>query len=313
MKIKTLTRKAKPPILPSRPADPTGVDALERKAMKAFARRFRLVGKAYIEALNRIPAQPVANKSYTYQLDPLILHSIMNQTSSSVDAILLQGGESNLWFFESYVDVAYRRGTAQSYSNLARQSSAYRGAHGTLRSLLTQEPYRRRIALLAAREFEEMKGLSNQVKADMIRVLTDGLGRGLNPRDIAQRLTKQTRLSLGRANRIARTEITTALRRARMDETQDANERYGLVTKEMHYSALSPTTRISHAERHGNLYTIDQQREWWSQDANSINCKCTSISILVDPEGKPLFPDIVKRARDTEILVKKEKRGPWKE
>jgi hypothetical protein len=56
----------------------------------------------------------------------------------------------------------------------------------------------------------------------MARVLTDGVGRGLNPLDIARNLT--TRPVERRANRIARTEVTTALRRAKWDEDQEAND-----------------------------------------------------------------------------------------
>ena len=47
------------------------------------------------------------------------------------------------------------------------------------------------MALVRARVFEEMKGLSGQVKADMARILTDGIARGLNPREVAKNLTNQ--------------------------------------------------------------------------------------------------------------------------
>ena len=70
------------------------------------------------------------------------------------------------------------------------------------------------MALVHARVFEEMKGLTADVKRDMARVLTDGVGRGLNPRDIA-RNHRPDRHREAPANRIARTEVTTALRRAK--------------------------------------------------------------------------------------------------
>ncbi|MDX7019109.1 phage head morphogenesis protein, partial [Klebsiella aerogenes] len=79
-----------------------------------------------------------------------------------------------------------------------------------------------RMALVRARVFEEMKGLSGQVKADMARILTDGIARGLNPREVAINLTNQAGIETRRANRIARTEIPSALRRARLDEADEA-------------------------------------------------------------------------------------------
>lgn len=289
--------KPRPPILPSRPADPTGADALERSAMRAFRVRVRKARKAYVEAIDRFPREPSVNARYTYRLDPFLLQSVLRDTGAFVDSLLLEGGADNVWFFEAFVELAYRRGTAQQFSNLARQSSAYRGGQESLARVLRSEPYRRRLALIAAREFEEMKGLSGDVQANMARVLTDGLARGQNPLVIARRLSAQAGIEERRANRIARTEITTALRRARLDEAEDAQEEYGLRSLEMHFSALSPTTRATHAARHGKLYTVEQQRDWWAQDANSINCKCSSITVLVDRHNKPLFPAIIQRAR----------------
>ena len=142
-----------------------------------------------------------------------------------------------------------------------------------------------------------MKGLTADVKRDMARVLTDGVGRGLNPRDIARNLTDQTGIEKRRANRIARTEVTTALRRAKWDEDQEANDLYGLKTLLVHISALSPTTRHTHAVRHAHLYTNEEVRDWYSKDANSINCKCTQQSVLVDEEGKPIYPDTITKLK----------------
>src|SRR5690606_32096001 len=181
----------------------------------------------------------------------------------------------NPWFFEAYVAVAYRRGTAQEFANLAQQSPAYLAGQQDLAAIMRSDPYRRRMALVQAREFEEMQKLAGDVRADMARILTEGIGRGLNPRTIARNLTDQAGIEHRRANKIARTEITTALRRARWDESDEATEKYGLRGKQMHLSALSPTTRATHAARHGNLYTTEQVRDWYSQDGNSINCKCS--------------------------------------
>src|SRR5690606_17211922 len=123
--------------------------------------------------------------------DAALLASMYAELDITVDSILLEGGEHSLWFLSAYVSVAYQRGTAQAYANLAQQSDVYKAGRMSLDQLLTSDPYRRRIALVAAREFEEMKGLSGQVKADMGRVLADGIGRGQNPREIAKRLAEQ--------------------------------------------------------------------------------------------------------------------------
>lgn len=299
------------PILPSNQADPTGVDRLERGAMKDFDRRMRRIRNGYVEALARIPAEPVVNKRYTFRLDQALLSSIFADTDRLVDGILMEGGERNLWLFESYVGVAYQRGTAQEFANLGQQSPAYKAGRDSLQALLRSEPYQARLSLLRARQFEEMKGLSGQVKADMSRILSDGMGRGLSPRDIGRNLTEQTGIEARRGHRIARTEVPMALRRARWDEQDQAQEDYGTQAKLMHMSALSPTTRLSHARRHAKLFTSEEVRDWYARDANAINCKCSQVSVLVDDQGEPLVPAIVDRARKNYQVMKDKGNGPW--
>ncbi|HHR6139783.1 TPA: phage minor head protein [Providencia alcalifaciens] len=305
-------QKIRTAIRPGTKADPTGVDKLERGAMKAFAKRIKKVSQGYIQLLNRIPSEPVVNKKYQFDLDPNYLSMILRDGEIMVDEVLLQGGEFNNFFFNEYVSTAYERGTAQQHANLAQQSTAYAATQQSVATILLSQPYQLRMALVRARVFEEMKGLSAQIKADMARVLTDGIARGLNPREVARNLTNQTGIETRRANRIARTEITSALRRARLDEADEAKDMLGLETREIHISALSPTTRRHHAGRHGNTYTTDQQREWWSRDANSIHCKCSTVTILVDKDGKPYNKTLINKLKEEKEAMK-ERGYQWAE
>lgn len=289
--------KSKPAILPGKPSDPTGVDSIERKAMRDFNRRMRTVSKSYVAALEMIPSSPTVNRRYEFRLDQALLAALLAQLDLEIDSILLEGGVNSVWLFEQYVSVAALRGITQTFANLSQQSPAYKSGRESVMAIIRSEPHQRRMSLVRARVFEEMKGLSGQVKASMARILTEGIGRGQHPRDIASQLKKQSVVESRRAHRIARTEITTALRRARWDEADEAESLYGVKTKELHLSALSPTTRATHAARHGNLYTREEVRDWWSIDSNSINCKCSTTSIMVGDDGKPVVPSIIDRAK----------------
>ena len=265
--------------------------------MREFARRIKKIGKGYIDLLNRIPYEIAVNQRYTFQLDPTLLSMLLQNGESLVDDVLLQGGEYNNWFYQDYVSTAYQRGTAQEYSNLSQQSPSYAADRNSLQDLLLSDAYQRRMILVRTREFEEMKGLSNQIKAILSRVLTDGIGRGLNPREVARNIIAQTGIETRRANRVARTEITTALRRARWDEHDEAVDDLGLSVMLLHMSALSPTTRSTHAMRHGHLYTSEEVREWYSINGNAINCKCTQVTVIVDEKGEPLNSNIIDITR----------------
>jgi len=225
------SKKPKSAILPSNKQDPTGIDQLERKAMKDFARRIKKVGKFYKDALERFPASLAINARYEYQLDPVLLNMVLNDASILTDAVLVEGNQNNNWFTENYVEVAVVRGTAQTFANLSQQSATYLADRQSLQSLLMSEPYQRRMTLVYTRVFEEMKGLSAEVKRNMARVLTEGIGRGLHPSVVAKNLTAQAGIEKRRANRIARTELTTALRRARWDEADEASRDLGLNTQ----------------------------------------------------------------------------------
>lgn len=295
-----MARQAEP-IIAGTPGDPAGVDSLERAAIREFARRLRRVAAVYVAALERIPAAPVVNARYSFELLPGVLDALLTSAGFEVDEILLDGSAENLWFTAEFVAPAYARGTSQTLRNLSKQSPVYRAARPDMRTLINSEPYRRRIALLKAREFEEMKGFAGGVKANLARILTDGIARGRNPLAIARNIKEQTGIEQYRAERIARTEVTTALRRARLDESDDAADEYALNMRQMHLSALSPTTRRSHAERHGNLYTSEQVRDWYSEGGNSINCKCSQSEVLVDNNGEPLVKAATSRVRAAKV------------
>lgn len=292
-----MARSVAAPILPSDMEDPTGVDSLERQAMAEFRRRLRAVLKGYRARVDMIPATLVVNARYTYDLSQAALNSILTNMDTFIDEIMLQGGPDRLWFFDAFVNLAYQKGTAQTRANLAKQSPVYRADRDSMATILRSEPYQRRITLLRTREFEEMKGFTQEMKTDLARTLTDGMARGRGPLEISRNVSEQMGIEQYRADRIARTEVTTALRRARWDESDDAADTYGLKFLQMHLSALSPTTRRSHALRHGKLFTTEQVRDWYAQDANGINCKCSQTQVLVDNEGKPLVPGTVDRAR----------------
>lgn len=92
-----------------------------------------------------------------------------------------------------------------------------------------------------------------------------------------------------------------ALHLARMQRMIDAENASasGMRHMYMHWSALSPTTRKSHAERHGKLFTAEQVREFWSIPENIVGCKCTILAVLVDRDNQPVIPDFIDNARET--------------
>jgi hypothetical protein len=115
-------------------------------------------------------------------------------------------------------------------------------------------------------------------------VLTDGVGRGLNPLDIARNLTDQTGIEKRRANRIARTEVP-ALRRAKWDEDQEANDLYGLKTRWFTSQRCLRQPDIPMQCAMPTSTPMKRCVTGTAKDGNSINCKCSQQSVLVDADG----------------------------
>lgn len=298
-------------ILPANFRDPTGIDKVERGAIRDFERRIRMIKRFYVAEMYKIPASLVVNAKYFFLLDSYTVDALLNVLSNFVDSVLLTGSTRAPWLFESYVKVAYQRGTNQTFQNLSVQSPAYSSGRGDFAAILRSEPYQRRLGLQRARTYESMKGLSEQVKSNMGRVLTEGVARGQNPRIIAKQLTQQAGIEQVRARKIARTEVPMALRRARWDERDQAAEDFKINTRLLHISALSPSTRVSHARRHGKLFTSEEVRDWYSVDGNAINCKCAQSEILVDKNGKAVVQSTIDRARQNYEIMKKRSEAEW--
>lgn len=281
-------------MLPNNPKDPTGQTTREDKAAAALRRRVTRCVDVYKRVLDRIEFVVVTNaKTYEFRTLPGVLSAWLAMAESEVDAIMI----ADRWFMSQYVEPAYESGTARNRAAMAAQSAVYKASRPDLRSILLSDPYQRRLSILAAREFEAMKGLGNEIKKEMAQILTAGMANGQGPIDIAKRMTEQLDIDKRRAEMIARTEINYAHTTARMDQAEDARIRLGIDSLECHISALSPTTRPSHRARHGTLHTVQEQRDWWSQRGERVNCKCSTITILVDSKGEPLTPSLVEAAR----------------
>jgi len=211
-----------------------------------------------------------------------------------------------LWFMESYVEPSYQQGTAQEHANLSIQSQPYENARPSVESILLSQPYQARIGRVASREFETMEGFTADTVKAVRQILASGIAAGQNPNVIAKSIAKELNTkpdgkgsyhgTMARARRIARTEITGAQRSARWDEDLSAEVDLGIKTMQMHISALMPTTRHTHAKRHGETFTQREVRDWYTVDGNAINCLCTQVGVVVDDEGEPINMNAIKKA-----------------
>lgn len=287
------------PIVPRSVTNPVGGTTRINRTTKAITDALGDVQDWLINRFEQIPVERIVvnrlfvnSYRYEYQISVTQLEMLVN------DLLIELGLLPNDYVVREVVG-AYEQGTGLAVENLANISDDYTR---TITQVLMSDPWQRRAALVGSRVFEEMNGFEGDAGVELGRVLRQAVQDGLNPRDVVDTIKQRFGVAESRAKRIATTEISGALRRARWDEAQDAESRLGIRVRLMWVSALRPTTRLWHASRHGLLYTIQEVREFYAVNGNSVNCYCTQVETLVDSEGKP----VVTRAQDRLLKQKKE-------
>lgn len=279
-------RKSRNPVIPRHPKNPVGQTKRIASTMQAVRIDLAQAQKLVLATLDTWPtkqnnryARHNAFYEYLISLDQL-------NTLVSTVANMLRGGRGPR-AGRDFAQQSYKEGTAKAVENLSGLSDNYTR---TVTQRLADNIVLRRAALAGARVYEEMQGFAGQTADDLRRVLFDAVQYGRNPHDVAKDIRSRFRVGRRRAERIARTEITGALRRGRWDEARDAEQQLGMEVRLIHYSALIPErTRRSHAKRHGKIVTVEEQADWYSKNGNAINCLCSQTEITIGPDGEPLF------------------------
>ena len=298
--------------------DPTQQKGREKRAYADFRRRLRAINVEIQErvvdqlqprevAVNGLRAYLLnAERVYIYELDYLQLRRIDETIAEIIQRIMMQRGEQYDNWFQAYTAEAYQQGAAYAQSSLAVQSAVYASAYSDIESVLFTPEYQRRIAVVTSRTFNSMEKFSGDLITTTRQILGDTIAQGKSPRWAAQQLkgylvdTEGTQAkAASRAATIARTELGVSYRSAVMDESQRASESLGLVTKLLWVSALLSTTRRSHADRHGRLFTRAEVAEFYSKNGNAINCFCSQTPVVVDENGdafaKKIFEKMAKQ------------------
>lgn len=302
--IKRQDRKLGIPVLPRSDAYPTGQGRNVALSFKQLDKRYAAIKKGVRELINSIPRQIVANVRYEYQIDADAYSRISVYLQQLFYDELLDspsGIWSQQWWLNQNLERAYGDGTEtalQSAKNVTPPAIVGTEISQQIRNLDIEQiqftpGYARRVGLVKARVFENMKGLTDSSKSDLADTMARGMASGMGVRDLTKDVMSRVDVSKSRAERIARTEINNAYRTAGRDETGVFNDEiFGESEYEMQqlwFSALSPTTRRSHAALHGKVKTNEWVEEFYMKDGNAINCLCSQSPVLVNKKtGKPV-------------------------
>lgn len=231
--------------------------------------------------------------AYIYDMTATQLADLLQRMQIILDDALLEGGSNNLWAL-SYVSDEYERGTHQAFTNLSVQSPIYE-QQTTLQQLLSSPAYQNQVAAAYVSTYSDWLLESDRARGDLANVISDAVGRGINPRETAKIISQRLDVSMSRAKNMAQTEQVGALRQAQWQETDWSRERLGLNTALLWLSALKPTTRSWHAARHGRTYTTEEVGAFYAVNGNRFHCYCSQIPVILDDDGKIVNAGMVDR------------------
>jgi len=297
--------------------DPTGQARNRKKGEITLDRRLTRAEREVKALFRSIPRtrrrqtsivnQPIA-VVYDYPLSGAELTDIQNSIRFILNRELLESQDLMPfnWYWKENVELPYRQGTGEEvvrFNQLVTQARVagvrVRGLPPeavSLESILLSEPYRAALDNVFVSNFASIKNLSNTTASQVIQQINLGIQAGDTPTNIAKNITERFDVAKSSAERIARTEVNKAYNDAKINAVDLVAKQTGLRAGLIHISALIPTTRQTHAARHGNAFTTADQLQWWNSGANRINCLCTTQSVLIDRAGK-----VVQREFQEEI------------
>lgn len=299
-----------------RKIDPTAQGAARKKCSRKIIGKLRSAKRRVKRLIDPIQYErkiirPIANSRvvYDYRITPAEQAEIARQIRQITDDEL-EAGEDRpppAWYLSQDFESAYRQGTVEEINRINGLIAAAILA-GLIRDPFVTEinpdafmksaQYDVGLRRLIVRNHNNIKTLSKDVAARVIRQINDDLAGGVSPSEIGKGIGRKFDVAESSAQRIANTEINRAYNDGKMNATKDAATRTGRRTGVLHFSALLPTTRAHHAARHGNTYTVEDQEAWWDQGANRINCHCSVSTVFIGDDGS------VEQTEDLEKIKK---------
>lgn len=210
--------------------DPTGTTAIQRQFLREIVKRTNKLNRAIYDlivhedafGLNDASPQDFrdfiqTNRRFKFETNAKKLAAfrqwLMEQINLGILEIDPAASTPGAGWVGKFIRSAYKKAAVTAYtkvrSSLSKTKDFVAGSTAEFLAQAFDSPIALdRIELLATRAFEQLKGVTDQMSAQLNRVLADGLAHGRGPREIAREIDKQIgNINRTRAVRIARTEI----------------------------------------------------------------------------------------------------------
>ena len=296
-----MNQRPRNPIIPGSKTDRTGSAGVMRRAVAEINRRFAGLQADVLAIFDKIRVYGLNDAAQVmYGLTPDELASVSAALGDAVDRWISEGEQTAYKFWWApFSSEAAQLGAAQTVANLTGLAPAYAAARN-LQAVVYSDAYKSRVAVAQIKSYDSWRALGEGARSNLSQIIGRAVVDGINPKAARKSIVESLDVSKSRAMLYAQTDITETLREARWAEADYATEEFGLHIGLLWTSALLPTTRSTHGQRNGKVYTSEQVREFYSKNGNRFRCHCATTEALIGEDGKPILSDALKRSMKAE-------------
>lgn len=257
--------------------DPTKTLTLRNQTNREIRRRFRRIRSAIRSAfdegglLTNIRRARQGEFEFTRDEDKIPQFNEFLREQIDDEILQVRQGTSTIaqhWLVRS-VGEGYRRGAVKT--RLAAERAIPSLVNLPDYNPLTRPAHIQRSQLLFTRTYSDLQGVTDFMSNQMSRILGDGILRGENPKEVAEKLFWNANIGENRSRLIARTEMIEAHNSASILEAEELENETGVEIMMEWITALDGRQRHTHDLRHGKIYT----RERAQQLIGEPNCRCS--------------------------------------
>lgn len=273
------------------------------------------------DAFGLAPFEPnilAINDRYRFETEARKIELFREWLQEQVDQGFLIVDSANPWQSE-YVESAYKQGVNRAYlqanPQLAEQAapSIIGGTQSQfIAGAFATDEATKKLQLIFTRNFNLLKGFTEDMSNQLSRILADGIANGIGPRQVGRQIRRQLDISKTRAETIARTEIVKAHAEGQIDAFEKLGvEEVGALVEWLTAGDDRVCPRC--AELEGIVIPIKQAR---GMIPRHPNCRCAWAPV---PTKKPTTKSALERAITKSVRAERPKqtkrqafqKSPW--
>lgn len=246
--------------------DPTHTQGIRERFLREMRRRFRAVrglvreAAGYEDDVFELAQLADADEVERFNSDPgktrAFIQWLKETLAEELELVGRGAAASGQHWTGTYIRAAYKRGWENARDRL-QQAGVNVGQLQTIGNLGVPQ---RQLQRLYMRTYENLESVTEDAAPAVRSTLTQGLAEGVNPREMARRLTKEVRtIQRTQAEVLARTEVINSYSEATLDRYERAGQSGVTVSGEFSTADDQRVCPICEALE-GREFTVAQMR-----------------------------------------------------